>query len=172
MQVTEWNIINFTISDCYFTPPNEVGGGYTRFAFLPLSPLGWRGIVIRVQASGWPGGWAGGCQTCGTHISVTTWQIFSVPSSVELSRPVVVHCHGHLPICPIWACPRTDNLSHDRVAAHQGKVRENFIFSRSGNCQGIWKYVREILKRGKCQGNVREFHIRILKSMSCYNFHS
>ena len=24
---------------------------------------------------------------------------------MELSRPVVVHCHGHLPICPISACP-------------------------------------------------------------------
>ena len=32
----------------------------------------------------------------------------------ELSRPVIVHCHGHLPICPIWACPWpwTKNLSN------------------------------------------------------------
>ena len=52
------------------------------------------------------------------------------------------------------------------------KSRKKIFFSRSGNCQGIWKNVREILKRGKCQGNVREFHVRILKSMSCYNFHS
>ena len=69
--------------------------------FLPLSPPGWRGIVVTVRA----GGRAGGCQTCGTHISVTAWRIFSIRSSVELSRPLVVHCHGHLPICPIWACP-------------------------------------------------------------------
>ena len=41
------------------------------------------------------GGRAGGCQTCGTHISVTAWRIFSIRSSVELSRPVGVHCHGH-----------------------------------------------------------------------------
>ena len=61
--------------------------------FLPLSPPGWRGIVVTVRA----GGWAGGCQTCGTHISVTFWRIFSIRSSVELSRPLVVHCHGHLP---------------------------------------------------------------------------
>ena len=54
----------------------------------------------------------GGCQTCGTHISVTAWWIFSVQSSVEFSRPVVVHRHGHLPICPIWACPWTKNLSN------------------------------------------------------------
>ena len=59
-----------------------------------------------------PGGWAGVCQTCGTHISVTAWRIFSIWSSVELSRPLVVHCHGHSPICPIWACPWTKNLSN------------------------------------------------------------
>ena len=58
------------------------------------------------------GGRAGGCQTCGTHISVTAWWIFSVRSSMELSRPVVVHCHAHLPICPIWACPWAKNLSN------------------------------------------------------------
>ena len=27
--------------------------------------------------------------------------------SMELSRPVVVHFHGHLPICPIWVSPWT-----------------------------------------------------------------
>ena len=57
-------------------------------------------------------GRAGGCQTCGTHISVTAWWIFSIRSSVELSRPVGVHCHGHMPICPIWACPWAKNLSN------------------------------------------------------------
>ena len=59
-----------------------------------------------------PGGWVGGCQTCRIHISVTAWWVFSFRSSVELSRPVVVHCHGHLPhmglpmhipkSCQIW----------------------------------------------------------------------
>ena len=76
------------------------------YPFLPLSPPGWRGIVARSgrpggRAGGRPGGRAGGraggCQTCGTHISVTAWWIFSVRSSTELSRPVVVHCHAHLP---------------------------------------------------------------------------
>ena len=75
--------------------------------FLPLSPPGWRGIVVTVRA----GGRAGGCQTCGTHISVTAWWIFSIRSSVELSRPVGVHCHSHMPICPIWACPWAKKLS-------------------------------------------------------------
>ena len=59
-----------------------------------------------------PSGRAGGCQTCGTHISVTARWIFSIRSSVELSRPVVVHRHGHLPICPTSACPWTKNLSN------------------------------------------------------------
>ena len=93
-------------------------------ALLPLSPPGWRGIVVTVRAGGWSGGRtggraggrsggrAGGCQTCGTHISVTAWWIFSVRSSMELSRPVVVHCHAHLPNCPIWACPWAENLSN------------------------------------------------------------
>ena len=77
--------------------------------FLPLSPPA--GGVLS-SGSGRAGGWAGGCQTCGTHISVTAWWIFSIRSSVELSRPLVVHCHGHLPICPIWACPWAKNLSN------------------------------------------------------------
>ena len=55
---------------------------------------------------------AGGCQTCGTHISVTVWWIFSIRSSVELSRLVGVHCQGHMPICPIWACPWSKNFSN------------------------------------------------------------
>ena len=59
-----------------------------------------------------PGGRSGGCQTCGTHFSVTACRIFSVPSSVELSRPAVVAHYGHLPICPTWACPWAKNLSN------------------------------------------------------------
>ena len=37
-------------------------------------------------------------------ISLTAWWIFSIRSSMKFSRLVVVYCHGHLPICPIWAC--------------------------------------------------------------------
>ena len=83
-----------------------------QFSFSYLSPPGWRGVVVTVRAGRWAGRRAGDCQTCGTHISVTAWQIFSIRSSVELSRPVVVHCHDHLPICRIWACPWAKNLSN------------------------------------------------------------
>ena len=78
--------------------------------FTP-QPSGLEGYC-RHGPGGRAGGRAGGCQTCGTHISVTAWWIFSIRSSVELSRPVVVHCHVHLPICPIWACPWAKNLSN------------------------------------------------------------
>ena len=75
-------------------------------------PSALRAGGVLSSRSGRAGGWAGGCQSCGTHISVTVWRIFSIRSSVELSRPLVVHCHGHLPLCPIWACPWAKNLSN------------------------------------------------------------
>ena len=81
------------------------------FAFFTPQPSGLEGYC-RHGPGGRAGGRAGGCQTCRTHISVTAWWIFSVRSSMELSRPVVVHCHAHLPICPIWACPWAENLSN------------------------------------------------------------
>ena len=31
---------------------------------------------------------------------------------MDLSRPVVVHCHSYLPIWPIWVCPWAKNLSN------------------------------------------------------------
>ena len=93
-QLYEWYFLSVCLSVCH--------------TFLPLSPPGWRGIVVTV----WVGGRAGGCQTCGTHISVTAWRIFSIRSYVELSGPVDVHYHGQMPICPIWACPWAKNLSN------------------------------------------------------------
>ena len=86
-------------------------------------------IVFTPQPSGLegycrhgPGGRAGGCQTCGTHISVTAWWIFSIPSSVELSRPVVVQRHSYLPICPIWACPWAKTC---QMRQHLGQTLRN-----------------------------------------------
>ena len=78
--------------------------------FTP-QPSGLEGYC-RHGPGGRAGGLAGGCQTCWTHISVTAWRIFSIRSFVELAWPLVVHCHGHWPICPIWACPCAKNLSN------------------------------------------------------------
>ena len=102
---------------CYFCTPYFIETlnvqGLTYPIFYP-SALRAGGVLSSRsgRAGGWAGGRAGGCQTCGTHISVTAWWIFSIWSSVELSRPVVVHRHGHLPICPKWACPWPKNLSN------------------------------------------------------------
>ena len=104
----QWNHTVYTFSFVFFYQNLMVQWDHAIYTFLPLSPPGWRGIVVTVRA----GGRAGGCQTCGTHISVTAWWIFSIRSSVELSRPVGVHCHGHMPICLIWACPWAKNLSN------------------------------------------------------------
>ena len=82
------------------------------FSYISFYPSALRAGGVLSSRSGRAGGWAGGCQTCGTHISVTAWGIFSIRSSVELSRPVGVHCHSHMPICPIWACPWAKNLSN------------------------------------------------------------
>ena len=41
----------------------------------------------------------------------------------------------------------------------QGKSQGKNIFSRSGNCQGILKFVREFWNLRKSQGKVREFEI-------------
>ena len=101
------------------------------YEFLPLSPPAWRGILSSLVGGWVGGGWTGivitdwglgwvGCWCWilsslgwggGTHISVAAWWIFSIRNSVELSRPVVVHCHRNLLICPIWACPWYKNLS-------------------------------------------------------------
>ena len=39
-----------------------------------------------------------------------------------------------------------------RVSTVREKVREKNIFSRSGNCQGILKFVREFWNSSKSQG--------------------
>ena len=97
-------------SALHSSPPGQNGRHFAdnifRCLFTP-QPFGLEGYCRHGS-----GGRAGGYQTCGTHISVNAWRIFSIRSSVELSRPVVVHCHGHLPICPIWACPWAKNFSN------------------------------------------------------------
>ena len=46
-----------------------------------------------------------GATLCGSHISDTTGRIYSVWSSMDLPRFVVVQRHGNLPMWPRWACP-------------------------------------------------------------------
>ena len=48
-------------------------------------------------------------------------------------------------------------FSNVRVSMVREKVREKNIFSRSGNCRGILKFVREFWNLSKSQGKVREF---------------
>ena len=109
-------------------------------SFLPLSPPGWRGIVITVWAGGragwllpnlrnpylcylpfcviWACPWSKnlsnlsqiGSTLSGMRISVTAEWIYPIWSFMELSRPVFVHCHSFLPICSIWACPWAKNF--------------------------------------------------------------
>ena len=80
----------------------------SKSTFYPSALLA--GGVFSSQ-SGQAGGLEGGCQTWQTQVSVTVWGIFFIWSSFELTTPVLVHCLGHLPICPIWA-PKTCQIWH------------------------------------------------------------
>ena len=51
----------------------------------------------------------------------------------------------------------SEEMPFVRVSTVREKVREKNIFSRSGNCQGILKFVREFWNLGRSQGKVREF---------------
>ena len=59
---------------------------------LPISPPGWRGIVAPVRAGG-----RVAARLCVMHISEITGRIFSVRSSMEVSRPEVVQRDTNLP---------------------------------------------------------------------------
>ena len=85
---------------------------FSLYEIVTFYPSALRVGGVLSSRSGRADGLAGGCQASGTHISVTARRIFSIRSSVELSRPVAVHCHGHLPICPRWSCPWAKNLSN------------------------------------------------------------
>ena len=104
--ICPWTVTTGLFSGCPASTVSKTGDIFIQSIFTP-QPSGLEGYCRHG-----PGGRAGGCQTCGTHISVTAWWIFSIRSSVELSRPVVVHRHGHLSICPKWACPWPKNLSN------------------------------------------------------------
>ena len=93
------------------------------------------GLEGYCHGPGWcPGDRAGGYQTCGTHISLTASHIFSVRSPLELTRPVGVYYHSHLPIfADLWHVvpfmisgseihrefPRKDVLEEERIHAER-----------------------------------------------------
>ena len=111
------------------------GNCYTgKITFWPLSPLGWKGIVIAV----WAGGWVGSCHTFGTNIFVTARQIFSVWSSVELSRPVVVYCHSHLPICPYGLAHRPKTCQIRQHLSNQARLCGTHISETAKWIYTIW----------------------------------
>ena len=87
---------NFILSDFCDKSPNYIYiihlHTHSCWLLFTAQPFGLEGYCRHSS-----GEWAGGCQTCRTHISVTAWWIFSIRNSVELSRSVVVHCHAHLP---------------------------------------------------------------------------
>ena len=114
-----WNIVSTTKFLKLYSPisaNNSILCGVQYIFIRPSLDGSDYGMALSVRPSVRPSGHSSvrpvGCQTCGTHISVTGWWISSIRSSVELSRPVVGHCHGNLPICPIWACPWAKNLSN------------------------------------------------------------
>ena len=51
------------------------------------------GLPLGQKLVKWGSTWV---RPCGTHISETTRWIYTISSSMELSRPVVVQHHGHL----------------------------------------------------------------------------
>ena len=89
------------------------------FVFLPLTPSGlpfwmdWRAGV-----------WS---ETAGNRF-------FSIRSSMELTRPVVVQSHGHLPFCTIWA--KNSNLVPVRSRLWGTHISETI-----GQISSIWGYM-------------------------------
>ena len=133
-------------SKCYHFQLWLCGYLFPRMLFI-FSTNGWvfyypsalRAGGVLSSRFGRAGGRAGGCETCGTHISVTAWRIFSIQSSVELSRPVDVHCHGHLPICPIRACPWAKNLSN--LPQIGSRLCGTHISETAGWIYPIWSFM-------------------------------
>ena len=104
--------------------PFHCGYKIQRFFLLPLSPPGWRGLSSRSgRAGGRVGVWAGGraagrpggrLPNLRNPYLCNRLMIFSIRSSVELSRPVGVHCYGHCPFAPYGLAhgPKTCQICH------------------------------------------------------------
>ena len=59
-----------------------------------------------------PNQMAMGPRLCKMYIFKITGWIYTIWRSTEGSRPTVVQCHDHFPICPTWDCPLAKNFSN------------------------------------------------------------
>ena len=50
--------------------------------------------------------------------------------------PVVVHCHSHLPICPIWACPWAKEIATNWVQT----LRNTYLWKCWMDLAHLWFY--------------------------------
>ena len=89
------------------------------YPFLPLDPLGWRGIVTPV--------WAGGWQICGTYISETAGQMYTLRSSMELSKPIVVQHYGPMALTLNFQGQMLKKLYHRNRRADWHETKEMWI---------------------------------------------
>ena len=73
---------------------------------------------------------------------------------MELSRHVVVHCHGHLSICPIWTGPWTKNLSNLAQIGSGSRHRHRSLKPLDGFSpfKALWDCLR--LKVVQCHTNL------------------
>ena len=99
--------------------------------FLPLSPMGWRGIVIPIRpGSRWQ---LAAARLWGTHISET----FFVQSSMKLCRPEVVQRHSHFLICLVWAnnllnlAPVESRLFRMHISETHGQIYNQNLFEEN-----------------------------------------
>ena len=104
--------------------------------FTP-QPFGLEGLSS--YPSGCGAGWQAGPKICGIHISGTAERIFSVQSSVELSRPVVVQHHDHLPICSMWAGQWAKNVSNLVPAVPD--LAECILCESAGQIFSFWNFL-------------------------------
>ena len=131
-----WGVMGVTKPCSVFALHCSSLHGCIQYHVILDSPVFYQFFFLLLSRSGWA---CGRLPNLRNHISVTAWWIFTVQSSVELSRPVVVHCHCHLPICPIWACPWAKNLSN--LAQIGSRLCGTHISETTGWIYPIWSFM-------------------------------
>ena len=83
-----------------------------------------------------------GVQTCGTHISETAGWIYTIRSSMELSRPVVVQHQGHMTLTLDFQGQIFKKLHHRNRRADRHGTKSMWIDRESGPfCGfGLWPH--------------------------------